>query len=262
MIWIVNRKKLAFAASGAIVTALAVFALFFSGSPAVSTWAAARELPVYRVDTGTDKVIAVTFDAAWGDEKTQDILDILSARDGKATFFLVGFWADAYPQQVKAIDEAGCEIGNHSSTHPHMSELDSEAIAREIVETNEKITALTGQVPTLFRPPYGDYDNEVISTVRDLGMEAVQWDVDSLDWKNLGAQPMIDRVLEKTSPGSIILFHNNSDYILEALPVILDALAGEGYRFVTVSDLLIDGPSEILHDGTQRALPPAPESAG
>ena len=262
MIWIVNRKKLA-AALGciALVAAAAALCPLLAGPGAVTAGAAKRELPIYRVDVGEEKVVALSFDAAWGDEKTQGILDILAQHQAKATFFLVGFWVDAYPQQVQAIDAAGMEIGNHSTTHPHMSELTQEQVLQEVALTNEKITALTGQVPVVFRPPYGDYDNGVIQTVRALGMEPVQWDVDSLDWKNQGAQAIIRQVTENVRPGSIILFHNNSDAILEALPAVLTALEQQGYRFTTVSGLLADGPYTISHDGTQVPLEQAPSPA-
>jgi len=212
-----------------------------------------RALPIYSVETD-QRQVALSLDAAWGDEQTEAILDILDRYQVKATFFLVGYWVDTYPEDVKAIAERGHVIGNHSSTHPHMSELSAEAIRKEVAETNAKITALTGQEVTLFRPPYGDYDELVVNTVREMGMEIVQWDVDSLDWKDLNADEILSRVKEKTAPGSILLFHNNSTHILPALEATLDYLTGEGYDCVTLDKLILWKDYGIDHTGRQYPL--------
>ena len=141
---------------------------------------ASRPLPIYNVDT-QEKKIAISFDAAWGEEKTDEILQILKDRDIETTFFLVGYWVDKYPDRVRQIAEAGHEIGNHSNTHPHMSELSEAQIVQELNDLSDKVEALTGTRPTLFRPPYGDYDDEVVLTARKNGYEVIQWNVDSLD---------------------------------------------------------------------------------
>ena len=211
---------------------------------------AQKPLPIYCVDT-EQKQVAITLDAAWGDDQTEGILDVLDRYQAKATFFLVGYWVDAYPDDVKAIAEHGHVIGNHSSTHPHMSELNESDIRKEITDTNDKITALTGKPVTLFRPPYGDYDDLLVTTVRDMDMEIIQWDVDSLDWKDLTADDILARVKKSVGPGSILLFHNNSTYILEALDATLSYLQSEGYEFVTVDELVLPSPYIIDHTGRQ-----------
>lgn len=213
---------------------------------------ASRPLPIYNVDT-QEKKIVISFDAAWGEEKTDEILQILKDRDIETTFFLVGYWVDKYPDRVRQIAEAGHEIGNHSNTHPHMSELSEAQIAQELNDLSDKVEALTGTRPTLFRPPYGDYDDEVVLTARKNGYEVIQWNVDSLDWKNLGVTPMVERVTKNLAPGAIVLFHNNSQYITEALPIILDAILEEGYEIVPVSELIVDGEYWIDHTGKQYA---------
>ena len=139
-----------------------------------------RELPVYYVER-TDKAIALTIDAAWEDDKTAFILDTLKQHGIKATFFLCGVWVDAYPDQVKAIAAQGHEIGNHSLTHPHMNKLDATAIQKEISALDDQIEALTGKRCTLFRAPYGEYNDTVIKAVRDFGYEPVQWNLDTVD---------------------------------------------------------------------------------
>jgi len=117
-----------------------------------------KMIPIYCVDT-EEKKIAISFDAAWGSDKTEDILSILKEHNVKTTFFLVAFWVDKYPDMVKRIDEEGHEIGNHSATHPNMSKLSEEKIREELTITSNKIEAITGKKVTLFRPPFGDYSS-------------------------------------------------------------------------------------------------------
>lgn len=145
---------------------------------AVSTAATERQLPIYCVDKGDEKVCAISFDAAWGADNTQKILDVLEQYKVKATFFVVGNWADDYPDTCKAIAEAGHEVMNHSNAHDHFNSLSAEAIVADVQKCNEKIMAVTGVCPTLIRCPYGEYDDHVIAAIRSMGMEPIQWDVD------------------------------------------------------------------------------------
>lgn len=139
-----------------------------------------RELPIYCVQT--DKpVISISFDAAWGNEDTQKILEILEKHQVKSTFFMTGGWVEKYPEDVKKILEAGHDLGNHSENHKQMSEISGEECRKEIMTTHEKVKKLTGYKMELFRPPYGDYNNTVIQTVYACGYYPVQWNVDTLD---------------------------------------------------------------------------------
>jgi polysaccharide deacetylase family sporulation protein PdaB len=212
-----------------------------------------KPLPVYSVET-SEKKVAISFDAAWGDEETDGILEILNRYQAKSTFFLVGYWVDKYPEHVKEIYNQGHVIGNHSSTHPHMSGMGESQIVSELKTTSDKITALTGQPVTLFRPPYGDYDSNLVTVSRANGYEIVQWDVDSLDWKDLTADEILSRVKDKVGPGSIILFHNNSKHILPALEAVLNYLTTEGYECVTLPELLYPDNYAIDHTGRQFSL--------
>lgn len=209
-----------------------------------------RELPVYSVDV-PDKRIAISFDAAWGSEYTDELLKILKERNIKTTFFLVGIWVDKYPDKVKAIAADGHEIGNHSTTHPHMNQLSEQQIRDELDKTSQKVEALTGKKTTLFRPPFGEYNDKVIRTARAAGYEVIQWDVDSLDWKEYGVEQEVNRVFKKVRNGSIILFHNNAKYTPQALPIILDKLIKDGYKIVPVSELIYKPPYYIDHSGRQ-----------
>lgn len=210
-----------------------------------------RKLPVYGVDCGEEKKVALTFDAAWGADKTQGILDTLNEYGATGTFFLVGFWVDDYPDMVKKISESGCEIGNHSKNHLQMSKLSAEEIKTELDYVSEKVESLTGKRPEYFRPPYGDYNTKLVEEVEASGMQAIQWSVDSLDWKGLNAQEILSRVTKNVKPGSIILFHNNSDHILEALPLVLAYLQSEGYTAVGMSELVYKDDYYIDNNGIQ-----------
>ena len=241
---------------GAVLQALMMLAavglIFWAvNTPAVvGVSAAKRELPVYCVQQD-EKNVALSFDAAWGNEDTQTLIDILDQYGVSTTFFVVGDWVDKYPESVRALAEAGNEVMNHSSSHAHFSALSTDEITADISACNDKIEAITGVRPTLFRCPYGEYDDHVIRAVKSLSMTAVQWDVDSLDWKGIPSGQITRRVLDRVQPGSIVLFHNAAEYTPEALPAILDALIGEGYRIVPISQILLDGDTFIDSTGRQ-----------
>lgn len=196
-----------------------------------------RKLPIYNVDT-KEKKIAITFDASWGDDKTDQILKILDEYNAKATFFVVGAWVDQYPDKLKLMYDKGNEIGNHSNRHPMMPTISKEKMINEIDTTDAKIMAITGQDTTLFRCPSGEYNNLVIETVEGTNHYCIQWDVDSIDWKEQGAEIEYNRIIKNAKPGSILLFHNNAKYTPQNLSRILKYLKNEGYTFVKVSDLI------------------------
>ena len=216
---VLRRKWLTLGA--AALAAAAIFAAV-NCPAAVSASAAARQLPIYCVQRD-QKVCSISFDAAWGADNTQKILDVLSEYGVTCTFFVVGNWADQYPEQAKAIVDSG----------------------------NEKIEALTGVRPTLIRCPFGEYDDHVISAIRSIGMEPIQWDVDSLDWKGISASEITKRVTGKVQSGSIVLFHNAGEHTPEALPDILDYLLAEGYEIVPISKILLTCDYTIDHTGRQ-----------
>lgn len=213
-----------------------------------------KELPIYSVQTEKPQ-ISISFDAAWGNEDTQEILDILEKHQVKTTFFMTGGWVKAYQEDVKRILEAGHDLGNHSENHKQMSELSAEECRKEIMETHDRVKKLTGYEMTLFRPPYGDYNNTVIKTVYACGYFPVQWNVDSLDWKNYGTEDIIRRVTqsETLGNGAIILCHNGGKYTAQALDGLLTGLKERGYELVPVSQLIY---REHYHmDGTGRQIP-------
>ena len=232
-----------------------VFALFFTAIfTAVSTavfcvkraekiemaWAgmsSIRSLPIYSVGTD-EKKIAISFDCAWGVDFTDKLLDAMTKNNVRCTFFAVQFWVEKYPEYVEKIISAGHEIGTHSRTHSYMSKLSESEIRDELTTSSTAIERLTGQKVTLFRPPYGDYNNLLIDTCNKMNLYPIQWDVDSLDWKNLSATEIAMRVINGVKNGSIILCHNNALHTAEALPLIFTTLKNRGYEFVPISELI------------------------
>ena len=191
--------------------------------------------------------------APWGNEDTEHLIEIFKKYNVKVTFFVVGEWVDKYPESVKALADAGHEIMNHSDTHPHMPQLSIEKMTEQINACNDKIEKIIGRRPTLFRAPYGDYDNNLIDTLSALNMYCIQWDVDSLDWKDYTADKISERVLSKVRPGSICLFHNAAKHTPEALPIILENLLADGYKIVPISQLIMTNNFTINHEGRQIA---------
>lgn len=235
-----------------VVLATILLSLSINGQSVASVYFGnnLRLIPIYNVKT-EEKVVAISFDAAWGADKTEDIMKILKDYNANATFFLVGFWVENYPEIAKKIAENGFEIGTHSNTHPDMIKLSSEQIKLELQTSCDIIKNTTGKEPKLFRPPYGSYNDTLINTASDLGLTTIQWDVDSLDWKGISAVDITTRILNKVYNGSIILCHNNSDHILEALPMVLDRLIKRGYTIKCIGDIIYQENFTINHNGTQ-----------
>lgn len=215
-----------------------------------------RELPIYCVQTDK-KQVALTFDAAWGNEDTEKILDILEKQKVHVTFFMTGGWVSSYPEDVKKIMAAGHDLGNHSENHKNMSQISKQEKVDELMKVHNKVKELTGVEMNLFRPPYGDYDNEVVLTARECGYYPIQWSIDSLDWKNYGVQDIIDRVTQHKAleNGAIILCHNGAKYTAQALDEMITKLKEAGYELVPVSELIckdnyhMDAAGKQIPDG-------------
>lgn len=267
-IFVITKKMLLVAATvlALIIAGLVIWLCFMDGNAAVASTNMAvveeyeltvlagskKELPVYSVQRD-DMKIALTIDAAWEDDKTDFILETLAQYNVKATFFLCGFWVEKYPDKVMAIADAGHELGNHTATHPHMNQLSVEEIKKELEDYEALVMAITGKRCTLFRAPYGEYNDTVIKAVRAAGFEVIQWDIDTIDWKQeRSAATILDSVLPKLHPGCIILSHNNGYKIKEYLPTLLETAINAGYEFVTVSELLLEGNTVIDVNGVQK----------
>ena len=253
MFVVLKRKNILFYGVAIVLIAVLVTLISTSSVAGVFLGKTSRKIPVYSVSMAEeDKVIALTFDAAWGADKTLKIIEILKEYDANATFFLVGFWIDKYPEETKAIASAGFDIGNHSENHLNMPRLSREKIVDEIQSVNKKVYDLTGKTPTYFRAPFGDYDNSLMTALEDLGMVGVQWSIDSLDWKGLSAKDIVARIVPKAKSGDIVLFHNNSDHVLDALPLVLEALKNKGFKFVALSQMVLTENYTVDSQGVQR----------
>lgn len=221
-------------------------------SVTVSTINSKRDLPIYSVDTEEHKV-ALSFDSAWGNEDIKEILSILKKYDVRATFFMTGDWVEKYPKEVKAIAAAGHDLGNHSENHKQMTILSKDECIEEIMEVHDKVEELTGKQMNLFRAPYGDYNNSLVSTAKDCGYYTIQWNIDSYDWKDYGVDAILNRVVDSKDlgNGSIILLHNGAKYTVEALEAIIVGLQDKNYEIVPVSELIYTGDYKVDQTGRQ-----------
>ncbi|MBQ2755971.1 MAG: polysaccharide deacetylase family protein [Oscillospiraceae bacterium] len=233
--------------------ALIVWALWSLGMDISQIVSGERLVPIYSVETQR-KAVALGINCAWEDEDIPQILNTLEKYNAKATFFVVGEWCSRCPDSLKKIYDAGQEIGSHSDTHPDMSVLNEAEIAEELDGCAEKIAAVTGDKPLLFRPPSGAYSNTLIKTAKEMGYYTVQWSVDSIDWKGLTAEEIFERVTAKTKSGDIILLHSGADHTAEALPAILEKLTADGFELVPVSELIYLENYTIDHAGRQHPM--------
>ena len=199
----------------------------------------------------TERKVAISFDAAWGADKTSEIMTLCEEYGVSATFFLVGFWVEDYPDVARTIAERGFEIGLHSSTHPDMVNLSAKQMSLELSKNQDIIQTVCGVEANLFRPPYGSYNDTLINVCKDLDIIAVQWSVDSLDWKGLSASEIAGRVCSKSKEGSIVLFHNNSDNIIGAIKLVLEYYKNNNYEVVPVGELIYRDHYTINQQGQQ-----------
>lgn len=179
MITLTKKKIKRLTLAGAL-TAAAVAVGIGAVLTSVGTQATERLLPIYCVERG-DKKISLTFDVAWENSNTQELIDTLDEYDARATFFVTGDWCDRYPEDVKMFADAGHEIQNHSDQHPHVKGANVNELISDTKAASLKIKDITGKEPTLYRAPYGEYDNSLITTVQGMGMNVIQWDVETVD---------------------------------------------------------------------------------
>jgi len=254
-----NKKDLFYATAKTVFLCACFFLLFaalFTYIPkavdTISNTISEKKLPIYCVQSDTPKV-SISFDAAWGNEDTGQLLSILESHNVKTTFFMTGGWVESYPEDVKAIAAAGHDLGNHSENHKQMSQISAAECREEILKVHDRVKELTGKDMILFRPPYGDYNDTLIETANSLGYHVIQWDVDSLDWKDYGADAIVSKVLDHThlGNGSIILMHNGAKYTKDALDRVITGLQEKGYEIVPVSELIYKENYNMDHEGRQ-----------
>lgn len=252
MFIILNKDKIL----AYIVSVLTVITLFGVANITISTEtietasSIIQTIPIYNVQT-EEKKVAFTMNCAWSAEDIDDILETLRNNEVKITFFMVGDWVDKNPEAVKKIYEQGHEIGNHSNTHPHVNNLTYEQNLEEIQKCAEKIEQLTGQRPTLYRAPYGEYNDIVIKAACENEYYPIQWNRDTLDYQALTGEQMWKRIGEKLQNGDIILSHNGTAHTADSLDMLFKNIKEKGFQIVKVSDLIHKENYEINSNGTQ-----------
>ena len=188
-----------------------------------------------------EKLIALTFDDGPHPKETHEVLDILDKYNVKGTFFVVGKHANWYSEPLIRASKEGHEIGNHTFSHPDISNLSSDDIKREIKECEDTLVKITGKKPTLFRPPYGSYSEDKLGKIaKECGYKIILWTtIDAKDWKNPPSVQISDTIINKVQNGDIILLHDyGTENTVKALDIIIPSLMEKGYKFVTVSEII------------------------
>lgn len=251
-----KQKIKSFVFTGIIVLTLMVMVVFgvkyVPKVVTVTTSANGVELPIYSVHM-KDKKVALSFEVGEDNKGTEEILDVLKQYGYKATFFIHGSWFDKYQDTAKRIIQEGHDLGNHSENHKHMSELEKEQVKYEIIELHESVKEKLGFEMKLFRVPYGDFDNTVIRMAKEAGYYPILWNIDSRDWKDYGTNSIVDSVLQNDNftSGSIVRFHTDSKFTVEALSFVIDGIIEEGYDIVAVSKLIHNSDYYVDASGRQ-----------
>lgn len=234
---------------------LIIFILFLNNSSAaavnknnfsyIDSYSGSRLVPIYKVSR-EDKKISLTVDGAWGSNKTEELLKLFSQENIPVSFFFAGIWLEDNPELVKKILKEGHEIYNHSYSHPHFNNLNKNEILSELRKTEEIISEFYGQKEKkkYFRAPYGEYNNLLVKTAREEGYQLIQWSLDSHDWMAPGREYILSRVKENVSSGDILLFHNNSENIVEILSELIPELK-KNYQFVKIENLIYNNNYQI-----------------
>ena len=250
MFLVFNKEKIQTYFVSILTVGVLIAIANMSTAQILPTSSSERALPIYNVKTEENKV-ALTMNCAWSADDIDRILETLEKNEVKITFFIVGEWAEKYPEAVKKIYEAGHEIGTHSNTHPHVEQLSAEKNLEEIKLGVEKLQKITGEQTRLYRTPYGEYNDIVINTARENGYYTIQWNIDTLDYKGLTGDEMWGRIKEKLQKGSIILTHNGTEHTADSLDMLLKNIKTNGYQVTTVSDLIYKDNYIIDNNGTQ-----------
>ncbi len=220
-----------------------------SAAPAVSM---SEPMPVCRVVTD-EKAVALTIDTAFGDaDYTQDILKVLDNESAKATFFVMGLWANENAAALDAISKSGNEIASHSMKHARYPDMTADEVIADAGEAKKTLFDKTGFDSQVIRMPYGAFSTESITALENEGYIPVKWSLDAKDWKGYDSAKIADGVLKSVKSGDIIMFQNNMAATPDAIAAVILGLREQGFKIVTVSDLLLDGDAIVDATGTQR----------
>ena len=216
------------------------------------TTSMSEPMPICRVNT-EEKAVALTIDTAFGDaDYTQDILKVLENESAKATFFVMGLWAKDNAEALGAISKSGNEIASHSMSHARYPDMTADEVIKDAGEVKTMLFDKTGFDTQIIRMPYGAFNTESIMALEGEGYIPVKWSLDAKDWKGYDSAKIADGVLNTVKSGDIIMFQNNMPASPEALAAVILGLREQGFKIVTVSDLLLDGDAIVDTTGTQR----------
>lgn len=253
MFFIFNKQKI-YAYLVSIITVVLLFCVATTVNTSKNTVqtssTTSKLLPIYNVQTD-EKKVAFTMNCAWNADDIDTILKVLEDNQTKITFFMVGDWIDKFPEAVKKISDAGHEIASHSNTHPHVNNLSYEDNIKEIEESNNKIEKITGSRTTIYRSPYGEYNDTVIKAAQDKGYYTIQWNLDTLDYTGLSGDEMWNRLKDKLNAGDIILSHNGTAHTADSLDMLIKNIKAKGFDIVKVSELIYKDNYSINSNGTQ-----------
>lgn len=234
-----NRRRLAMSFVALSIAVLAACNLTDAAvrSTTADIDSAIRHVPV------SERVIALTFDDGPDADFTLSILATLRAHGAKATFFVVGTQIEYFPEVLRQMSAEGHEIGSHTYSHLRLSGVSPERFRKELTREADLIVRICGVTPVCFRPPYGAMNAAQVEVLREYGYSLIMWDqqLDSRDWERPGVGRIVERVVRNARPGGIVLMHDGGGHrsqTVAALPAILEQLSAQGYRFVTVSELL------------------------
>ena len=253
MFLVFNKDKImAFVVACCTVFALFLMTSLFAKVPenTVQTSASNKQLPIYSVNTDEAKV-SLTINCAWNADDIDKILETLEKQQVKLTFFMVGDWIEKNEEAARKIYEAGHELANHSYNHPHVNNLNYDKNKEQINKCSELIKNITGNPSSLYRGPYGEYNDTVIQAAKDLNHITIQWSIDTLDYNVLTGEQMWERIEPKLENGSIILMHNGTENTANSLDMIITNIKNKGYNLVKVSDLIYTENYSIDNNGVQ-----------
>lgn len=253
MFLVFNKDKImAFVVACSTVFALFLMSSLFAKTPEqiIQTSTTQKQLPIYSVKT-EEKKIAITINCAWNADDIDKILETLEKQQVKTTFFMVGDWIEKNEESAKKIFAAGHELANHSYNHPHINNLNYDKNIEQIKKCSELIQKITGKPSTLYRGPYGEYNDTVLQAAKDLKHTTIQWSIDSLDYKSLTGEQMWERIEPKLQNGSIILMHNGTENTANSLNDIITNIKNKGFTIVPVSELIYKDNYTIDNNGEQ-----------
>lgn len=253
MFFVFNKDKImAFAVACSTVFALFLMSSLFAKIPnnTMETVATQKQLPIYSVKT-EEKKVSLTINCAWNADDIDNILETLQKQNVKVTFFMVGDWIEKNEEAAKKIHEAGHELANHSYNHPHVNNLSYDKNVEQIKKCSDLIQKITGNPSNLYRGPYGEYNDTVLQAVKDNNHQAIQWSIDTLDYKALTGEQMWERIEPKLENGSIILMHNGTENTANSLNMIITNIKEKGYEVVPVSQLIYKENYTIDNNGAQ-----------